>query len=221
MKQITSEDDIIRALKAADGNILLASDALGIPEINIRKRMETSAKICTAAGKPVPLGAAEEASRKSMLSAPSRIEGDAVMGEIVAANEADIIRGGLRDAGIKDETLEKLRKLSGVNLTGGRFLVATLDMSHRMMVYQSVSLMEEADYIKANYLHNDALTQEERYNWQRAYSEIAELLGKTFDRTLSGTQAMVAMMKSGQPAKSKKPGPSELSGAPSRTIDAS
>jgi Bacterial regulatory protein, Fis family len=218
---MTSEDDLIRAIEASDGNITLAAEVLGMTPLNIRQRIERSPRLAAAAGKPSPVGAAEEGTRKPLLSGNDRIVADGALGEIVAANEADIIRGGLKEAGIKDETLEKLRKLSGLNISGGRFLVATLDMSHRMMVYQSVSLLEEADYIKQHYLHNGELTQEERYNWQRAYNEIAELLGKTFDRTLSGTQAMVAMMKSGQPAKKGKPGPSELSVAPSKTIDAS
>lgn len=212
---MTPEDDIIRALGASEGNVRLAAEALDIPEINIRKRMDASPRIAAAGGKVVNVGAKEEDTRnKPLLTGDDKIAGNQAMGEIVAANEADIIRGGLRDAGIKEETLEKLRKLGGLNLSGGRFLVATLDMSHKMMVYQAVSLMEEADFIKANYLHNEEMSHEDRYNWQRAYNEIAELLGKTFDRTLSGTQAMVAMMGKAGQGKKGKPGPSELSGAP-------
>jgi len=216
---MTSDDDIIRALNASNGSVHGAAEVLGMEVSGIYARVNANPRIATAAGRIVPVGGKEEGTRKTLLSAEDKIVGDAALGDVVAANEADIIRGGLRDAGIKEETLKKLQTLAGLNLSGGRFLVATLDMSHKMMVYQSVALLEEADHIKKTYLHNDELTQEERYNWQRAYNEIAELLGKTFDRTLAGTQAMVAMMKTGQPGK-RKPGPSELSGAP-KTIDAS
>ena len=215
-KQRVSEDELIRALVAAEGNVTLAAEVVGLSPITVNSRIENNPRIAAAAGKTIPMTETEIETRKPMLVGRDREEGDAVLGQVVAAQEADLIRDGLRKAGIKDSTLEKLRTLTGLNVTGGRFLVATMDLAHRMTVYQSVALLEEAEHIKNTYLHNEELTQEERYNWQRAYNEIAELIGKTFDRTLAGTQAMVAMQRgtSSDPKRSGKPGPSALNEKP-------
>ena len=216
MAKGVSEDDLIRALVAADGNVTLAAQAVGLSPITVNSRIESSSRIAAAAGKTIPMSETEIETRKPMLVGRDREVGDAVLADVVAAQEADLIRDGLRKAGIKQATLEKLRTLSGLNMSGGRFLVASLDLAHRMTVHQSVSLFEEAEHIKNTYLHNDELTHEERYNWQRAYNEIAELIGKTFDRTLAGTQAMVAMQRgtSSDPKKSTRLGPSPINEKP-------
>lgn len=49
---------------------------------------------------------------------------------------------------------------------------------------------------------------DERSYWQKCYNETPDLIGKGFDRTLAGTQALIAMQREragkGRPA---KPGP--------------
>lgn len=217
MAEAVSDDDMIRALRESDGHIPLAAEALGVTKGAVEARIGRNPKIAAAAGKEIPLGQTEIETRRPLLNESDRRVGDAIIGDVIAAQEADLIRDGLKKAGIKDSTIEKLRTLSGLNVTGGRFLVASLDLAHRMTVYQSVALLEEAEHIKETYLHNEELTQEERYNWQRAYNEIAELIGKTFDRTLAGTQAMVAMMGGNKGGKKEKPGPRPLTEAPKPT----
>ena len=213
-KQV-SDDDLIRALLATKGDLNLTAEVVGISKLAIEARIGRNSRIAAAAGVELPVTGTEVETRTPLLSIDDRRVGDAVVADVVAVQEADLIRDGLKKAGIKDSTLEKLKTLSGLNVSGGRFLVASLDLAHRMTVYQSVALMEQAEYIKDHYLQNDKLTQEERYNWQRAYNEIAELIGKTFDRTLAGTQAMVAMMGGGKNAPKKpKPGPRPLCEAP-------
>lgn len=211
-----SDDDLIRALVAAEGNVSLAAEAVGLTALAISNRIDTNPRVAAAVGKTIPVSEKEVETRQPLLLGRDREVGDAVIGEVVAAQEADLIRDGLKKAGIKASTLDKLKTLSGLNVSGGKFLVASLDLAHRMTVYQSVALLEEAEHIKTTYLHNEELTQEERYNWQRAYNEIAELIGKTFDRTLAGTQAMVAMQRgsSGDQKRSAKPGPSALNEKP-------
>lgn len=211
-----SDDDLIRALVETGGHLELTAEVLGITKLAIEARIERNPRVAAAVGKSIPVSEKEAETRKPLLVGREREVGDAILGEVVAAQEADLIRDGLRKAGIKQATLDKLKTLSGLNVSGGRFLVASLDLAHRMTVYQAVALLEESEHIKTAYLHNEELTQEERYNWQRAYNEIAELLGKTFDRTLAGTQAMVAMQRgtSSDPKKSTRLGPSPINEKP-------
>jgi hypothetical protein len=80
-------------------------------------------------------------------------------------------------------------------------------MSHRMMIYLTVSLLQEAERIKSDYLDNPALSDEFKIQWQCAYNDIVEQVGKAYDRTLVGTQAMAKLIGQDKgDAKEKKAG---------------
>lgn len=120
--------------------------------------------------------------------------GDSMLAEQIRRQDMEIIRGGLEKAGISRATLDKLRVFDDFAPNAGRFLVASLDMSHKMMMFQNVALMEEAEFIRANYLRNEALDPELRIEWQKCYNEICDILGKGYDRTLNGTQVMAKIV---------------------------
>lgn len=139
---------------------------------------------------------------------------DAELAELIRKQEFDLMREGLKKAGIKEETLQKLSVLDGLAPNSGRFLVASLDLSHKMMVYSNIQLMEQADFIKTKYLEDETLGMEYKIEWQKAFNEICDILGKGYDRTLAGTQAMAKIMagqedKEGKGGK-RKPGFSPL-----------
>lgn len=125
------------------------------------------------------------------------------------AQNRDLMRNGLRKAGISQDTLNKLEIFEGFADNAGQFLVASLDMTHRMMVYQTVKLLERAEYIEKTYLNDVTLDDEVKIQWQSAYTDIIEQVGKAYDRTLVGTQAMAKLLgtKDGDEEKGKtKPG---------------
>lgn len=120
---------------------------------------------------------------------------DNVLAESLMAQDREILRQGLQAVGIQHDTIKKLGLMENFATNTGRFLGASLDMTHRITVFQGVALFEEAEKIREKYLNDDTLPHEIRLEWQKAYNEIADLIGKTSDRVLAGTQAAVAMMK--------------------------
>jgi len=113
----------------------------------------------------------------------------------------DVMTDGLSRAGIGQHTIDKLKDLGGFEAHAGMFLVGSLDMMHRMLVYSGVSLMEQAEFIKENHLNDSSLPMKERLAWQRMYNQITDMMGKTYDRILSGTQAMVKITRKGDDVK--------------------
>ena len=131
---------------------------------------------------------------------------DSLVADNVRRENQAIMNDGLRAAGVNEKVLAKVEALSG--LAGPRFLVATLDMSHRLMTVTTFELAAEMDYIKDNYLRNDRLSPEVKSMWQRAYNEIADMIGKNYDRNLSGTQVLAKILgqkKGDDPVKNAKP----------------
>ncbi len=118
-----------------------------------------------------------------------------VLGEAALRQDREILRAGLQSAGIKAHTINKLGLMENFAANTGRFLGASLDMTHRVTVFQGVALFERAEYIKEHYLEDETLPHEVRIEWQKAYNEVAELIAKTSDRVLAGTQAAVSMLR--------------------------
>lgn len=126
----------------------------------------------------------------------------------IMKQDQSLLRYGLERAGIKAATIEKLRIFEDFSDNTGRFLVSTLDLTHRMQVYQNAALFEEAEFIRTNYLQNETLPHELRLEWMKRFVEISELIGKTFDRTLVGTETIARMLKGAKPdGDPKKPKP--------------
>lgn len=129
------------------------------------------------------------------------------LGQKMLEQNSQLLRDGLRAAGISQATIDKLQVLDGMAQSAGQFLVASLSVTHRMMVYLSVSLLERADFIKREYLDDATLDDEIKIEWQEAYTNIVEQIGKSYDRTLTGTQAMAKMLGTEKPTEEKrKPG---------------
>jgi hypothetical protein len=137
---------------------------------------------------------------------PEAVVTDEAMGEAVMVQNRILMRSGLLKAGIKASTIESLKVLEEMAPNAGMFLVASLDLTHRMMVLQGVRLFEEAERIKTDYLDDATLDDEIKIQWQGMYNDICDQIGKCFDRTLIGTQAMAKMLGTDEDGgKKKKP----------------
>lgn len=120
---------------------------------------------------------------------------DQSLGEQIIRQNRQILRDGLASAGIQPKTIDKLKAFDGFATSAGDFLLASLDLSHRSMVYLMVTLIELADQIKTEYLDTTKTVDPEvRLGWQDAYTDIVDQVGRCYDRTLVGTQAMARML---------------------------
>lgn len=131
---------------------------------------------------------------KNMVPTP-KLLGDDVVGEAMLRADRDILRTGLKSAGISEKTIQKLGLMEDMAVNTGRFLGAALDVTHRVTVFNGVALFEESERIRSEYLSDLTLPHEVRIEWAKVYVGIAEVLGKTSDRVLAGTAAAVAMLK--------------------------
>lgn len=116
----------------------------------------------------------------------------------IRKQDAILLREGLQKAGVRQDTLEKLEILKGLSDNAGRWLVSSLDLSHRMMIFLNIQLLERAMDIKSTYLEDETLEDEYKIEWQKAYNEIVDVIRKSYEATLSGTQAMARIMGNGK-----------------------
>lgn len=119
--------------------------------------------------------------------------GDARDAKAILAQNMKIMTDGLRASGIKEETIEKLETFQKFEAHAGSFLVGSIDIMHRMMVYTATSLFEQAELIKSRYLDNPNLPVKEKLSWQRMYNQVSEQMHKSYDRVLQGTEVMIKM----------------------------
>ena len=215
-------DDIIRVLAATGGNFQEAADVLGCQYTTIKQRVDRDPRL-KALYEPKAgtssVGGVEAMTRGRTGSAgpliPEPEEGDAVLAEVVQIQDEELMIQGLGKVGISEEMLEKLRNISAIGPSAGRFMASSLALTHKLMIVQTIELKEESDHIRKHYLRNENLSPEERSYWQKCFNEIADLIGKGFDRTLTGTQALVAMQRAGSGGvKKMKQGPQPLNEKP-------
>lgn len=189
-------------MKAADGNYAIAAKALEMNEQVLRVRVAQDAQLKAvwsrdASATQVPNEAElmqRELPPDTPPMLPDKVE-DNTMAEAIMATDRRILREGLQTAGIQVSTIEKLGLMEGFALNTARFLGASLDLTHRITVFQGVSLFEQAEFIKKTYLEDASLPHELKIEWTKCYAEISDLIGKSSDRVLAGTQAAVAMMR--------------------------
>lgn len=209
--RIITAQDCGRALGHAKGDFKLAAAALGISENALRLRVSKNAQLRALYQvgdvSPPHQGIVYEREQPPLTTLT------ALESEHLLRTNQQIMRNGLAAAGISAETVDKLKLFENFAPNSGEYLVAALDISHRMMLFQNVSLFERAEWIKKNILDRAGIpgTEDEAFSplvlieWQRVYNEICELIGKGYDRTLNGTQALAKIVgDGGEKSKGKK-----------------
>lgn len=123
--------------------------------------------------------------------------------EQVAEMDREAYRNALKEYGVSERQLNKLKALDGLAKNGGRLLSVSLQMTHQNYVGQLHNLAEVADQLKdrmAGKKMEDGSTQppdvEEHSALARAYIECVKEAGKGYGLMMAGTEAMVRMMAS-------------------------
>lgn len=202
---VYNAEDIGRAMKAANGDYRLAAAAMGMEPHTLHARIQNNPQlralyITKGERDVVPTDAQVQTREK-----PPAVEVDDQLAKAMDIQNRDLLNGGLARAGIKQSTLDKLSTLGSATESAGKFLIASLDLSHRMMIYLNVSLLEQAEEIRTRYLTNESVPSDHRLEWQKVYNQIVNEIGKCYDRTLNGTSALVKITDRKQAAK-EKPG---------------
>lgn len=199
--KFVSERDLAIALRVTKGDRKLAAIAVGLTVQTVKDRITKSPQLRAIYGAEFKYEPDVLDETKTMVRTPSDIplgvQQDSYA-EAMLQQDRIILRDGLEKAGISKSTIEKIKSLDGLAPNSARFLSVSLDFTHRLHIYAQAALLEEMDYIRQHYLRDEKLPSMEKVFWQRAYNEIADLLGKGADRTIQSTQAMMAMLSKQQ-----------------------
>jgi hypothetical protein len=219
LQSLYSPEEIGRAMKAANGDYRLAAEALGMPPNNLHMRLQNNPQLralyIDRGKKDVVPTDIDVMTRDGMPMIKSEVV-DSLLAKAMDIQNRDLLNGGLARAGIKQKTLDKLSTLGSATESAGKFLIASLDLSHRMMIYLNVSLLEQAEEIRETYLTNPSCPSKDKLEWQRVYNGIVSEIGKCYDRTLAGTAALVKIT-TGKSEREQKPGFRTLQ--PTKKID--
>ena len=200
-----SKGDFRRAFVACKGNKELMAEVLDLTVNLIENRIRNTPDLWALYTKDAPDRAPNEIETlvRTERLLPEGIE-HSHRAEQLMEQDREMLRHGLQKAGIEPATIKRMRARDGLARNAGAFLSVGLDYTHRLHIYSTAALFEEMIHIRENYLRDKSLTPMERVFWQRAFNEIADLLGKSYDRTLAGTQAMVQMINSQNKPKGQK-----------------
>lgn len=187
--------EIAKALKLADGDFLLAGKILGMRVDALRNRVSKDGKLRAVWGIHTGATPPTELSVINRETPPRAVVEGSALADAIQKQNSKLLRDGLEESGISPATINKLAIFDKFGQNSGHFLIASLDLTHKMMILGNASLFEQLDIIKIDYLDNKTLTPEVRMEWQKVYNEIADILGKNYERVLAGTQAMAKMMK--------------------------
>lgn len=198
-------------MKMAKNNRRLAAAALGITEAALTSRIANSREMSAVYSSEIPVAPDENttAVRDGYSKGNAETATDSILATNILRQDGELVRRSLAKAGIKEGTLAKLRIFDDMSENTGRFFVTTMDMTHRLQTFQVAALFEEAEYIRETYLHNKTLDDAVRIEWTKRYTEISELIGKTADRAVAGTEAVHRMLKNSSDESGKgkrKPG---------------
>ncbi len=163
----------------------------------------------TRTAKDIP--AQEEIDAKAMI--PEDVE----LTDVITTEDSAHFRKGLKNMGVSERMLKKIKNLDGLAKSGGQFLAASLKMTHGLYVFQLTKLDEQIDGILDD-LNNDRIetdpkkkmSHEDRSYLLNCYATLVQESARGYRLNLQGTKAMVDMIRAAREKTggqtNKKPG---------------
>lgn len=152
--------------------------------------------------------------------------GGVELAESVAEMDRQAYRDALKEYGVSDKQLAKLKALDGLAKNGGRLLSVSLQMTHQNYVGQLHNLAEVADELRDRLRGKemaDGSTQpldfEEYATLSKVYVECVKEAGTGYKLMMAGTEAMVRMIMASK-GKSPSGSPAEAGWGPMKKVRA-
>lgn len=132
--------------------------------------------------------------------------------ELVDEAERELHMKGLEAIGVNEDTLVKLRKLSGLATSTGAFIAIGLENTHRLYYLAVVDLKTVADQIKTRYLDDPkAVSDSDRPYYYRNYIDAVKEFGRAYDLFIQGAAIILRIVgQGGDEGEDKKPKRSKL-----------
>jgi len=208
-----SVDKVIESMNMFSGDVKATAKALQVSPKSLANAIYKNPRlkalfIVNVVDAEIEPDEAEQMCREADLpNLGSRGEDNEITKNLMVQN-IDLLADGLERNGISKKTIDKIKGLGAIEKSAATFLVGSLDMMHRLVVYNGASLLEMAENIKDNYLDPSIpMSVKERLQWQRMYNQIVDQIGKNYDRVRSGTETMVKLTTpKSKDAPRKKPG---------------
>ena len=143
----------------------------------------------------------------------------------IAQMDRETYRAALKDYGVSDKQLAKLKALDGLAANGGRLLSVSLQMTHQNYVGQLHNLAEVADDIRERLMpKKDAdgnlvpMNAEDYSYLAKVYVECVKEAGKGYGLMMTGTEAMVRMMTAAKADKKPDSGKATAGWGPMKKV---
>jgi hypothetical protein len=197
-----TNEQIIEVLSRNGGDVIISAKELGVESRVLSNKIYTDKKLRALFMKDVigeELPSDVEQMVRDISDSPITLdEHERRQMGAVLVNNLEILGMGLEKSGVKKETIEKLRTMGEFEKNAAKFLVSSLDMMHRTIVYQGVVLFEHSEFLKKK-LEKMEKDPDVKFNdWvrvQRAYNATVDQSMKAYDRVLNGTMAMAKLTK--------------------------
>lgn len=146
----------------------------------------------------VPPEAGKVLNREPM-NLPEAQPSDIDLIEMVSAADKELHQLGLKNLGLPEKTLLRLRGLEGLARSSGNFLAISLETTHRSYYLQLIELMGLAKDLQERLStpagQDGYIADAEQRAWfNKNYIEMVKEAGRGFELSLTAAQAMVKMM---------------------------
>lgn len=194
-----TEDKLIEAITMHGGDITAAGRALRVSPGTLTNHVYKNPRLRALFVKDVMKSDLEPSEVQQVvrdvdIPRSDDVSESSILQRNLLTQNLDLLADGLANAGISPETVEKLKKLGQIEKGAAGFLVSSLDMMHRSVVYSGIEMMERATEIRTKYLDDSLpMSAKDRQGWQRQYNQLMDMLGKSYDRVLHGTEVMVKL----------------------------
>lgn len=193
-------------MSAAGGDRGLAAAALGITRETLGDRIAdhpqlralwSQAGANDAGGIPAPRKG--EVLNRSPLSLPDAAPKDIELLEMVTHAERELHQLGLKNLGVSEKVLTRLKGLEGLASSTGHFIAQSLEVTCRSYYVQILEMMEMAHDLRSKLMAQPGETgyiasDESRAFFNKNYIEMVKEAGRAFELMLTAAQAMVEMM---------------------------
>lgn len=121
------------------------------------------------------------------------------LAQMVEKCDRELQEKGLRELGVSEDLLKRLKGLEGLARSSGHFIAISLETTHRSYYLQVLELMELANQLRRKlmakageegYIGDD----EARAFFNKNYIEMVKEAGRAYELMLTGAQAMVKMI---------------------------
>lgn len=188
------------------GDRALAAKVLGLTGTELKDRIRGNKELKalwpisrSAHGPSVPEAKTAEVMNRKPRQMSDLTPESVELAQMVSESDNELLRKGLKELGVSDKMVERLKTLDGLARSSGHFLSISLEKTHRLYFLQLIGLNEVADELRTRLLakpnEDGYITNDEaRAFLNRNYAEMVKEAGNGYKIMMEGASNMVRML---------------------------